>query len=187
MLGKKTYTEQEILKMLKGKKRESEKAFSYIYEMHSQRIYAYCYRVLGSQEDANDIFQESFYKFYDMVKKIDDLKNIPGLLIRITRNLCLNYKRDKKHNFNIDDYSFSTTQDSYEEKELLDLIAKSLELLDFDYREAFVLRQYQGMSYSEISDVTGASVSAVKNRFWRAKEKIKEVLQPYLKDLEENN
>lgn len=187
MLGKKEYTDQELLKMLKGKKREAEKAFSYIYEKHSQRIYAYCLRVIGMPEDANDVFQEAFYKFYDMVQRADSLQNIPGLLIRIARNLCLNFKRDKKHNFNIDDYNFSTIEDGYEHKELLDLISNSLELLEFPYREVFILRQYQGLAYSEISELTGDSVSAVKNRFWRAKEKIKEVLEPYLKDLEENN
>ena len=79
--------------------------------------------------------------------------------------------------------NFFSNDEKYEQKELLDLIAASLELLDFKHREAFVLRQYQGMTYNEISAITGDSVSAIKNRVWRAKEKIKEILSPYLEDL----
>lgn len=180
------YTDSELHKMLKGSRIRSEEAFQFIYNKHSQRIYAYCLRVTGHPEEANDIFQEAFYKFYHSIKKMDDVTNIGGLLLTITRNLSLNYNRDKKSTFNIEDYNFSTYDDSYENKELLDLISKSLELLDFGYREIFVLRQYQGLSYKEIAEITGSTVSGVKNKFWRAKERIKEILEPYLIDIENN-
>ena len=90
------YSEEELLEMLKGKKREQEKAFAYIYNKYSQRIYAYCVRVTSTTEDANDIFQDAFFNFVKKAKKTNDLSNIPGLLLTITRNLCLNYKRDKR-------------------------------------------------------------------------------------------
>ncbi|MBI3258157.1 MAG: RNA polymerase sigma factor [Ignavibacteriae bacterium] len=72
---------------------------------------------------------------------------------------------------------------SYEQKELLDLIARSLELLSFEYREIFILREYDGLSYEEIAEVTGTTVTNAKTRAFRAKQKVKEILQPYLKDL----
>jgi RNA polymerase sigma-70 factor (ECF subfamily) len=76
-----------------------------------------------------------------------------------------------------------TNDVDYEQRELLQILATSLELLDTEQKDAFVLRMYQGLSYNEISKITGDSVSAVKNRVWRAKEKIKEILTPYLEDL----
>ena len=180
------YSDSDLLKMLKGSKKESEEAFQYIYNKHSQRIYAYCLRVTGVPEEANDIFQDAFFKFFNSIKKFDKVSNIGGLILTITRNLCINYNRDKKSKFNIDDYNFSTFDSSYENKELLDLISSSLELLDFDYREIFVLRQYQGMSYKEIAKLQDSTETAVKNKFWRAKGKIKEILKPYLIDIENN-
>ena len=109
-----------------------------------------------------------------------------SFLIRIARNLCINYKRDKRMTFAPLDFEEEDSRMNYEDRELLDLISKALELLDFDFREAFILRQYQGLPYSEIAKITGTKTSTAKNRCWRAKEKIKDILQPYMKDIENN-
>jgi len=111
--------------------------------------------------------------------------NIGGYIITIARNLCLNYKRDRKQLESFEDYmnlSQNDTQESMDNKEQLELIQSALDKLPIEYREAFVLRQYQGYSYQEIADITGDTDSTVKNRVWRAKEKIKSLLAPYLKD-----
>jgi RNA polymerase sigma-70 factor (ECF subfamily) len=73
---------------------------------------------------------------------------------------------------------------NYEREELLNLIAVALEYLDFEYREAFVLRFYQDCSYEQIAELTGASISTVTNRIWRAKDKLKTILKPYLAEFE---
>ncbi len=177
------YSDSELYSKLRGSKKEAETAFAELYSRYSQRIYAYCLRVTGSQDDARDIFQETFTNFYNSSKNKERLENIPGYLITIARNQCINYKRNLKISVNIEDYNVFSTDTGYEQKELLELIARALELLDFEYREAFILRQYQGMSYKEISKITGDSITAVKNRVWRAKEKIKDILEPYMQDL----
>jgi RNA polymerase sigma-70 factor (ECF subfamily) len=180
------YSEDELLRMLKGKKRQQELAFTKIYNQYSQRVYAYCLRILGSSDDANDIFQETFLSFYKEAQKDKEITHLNGLIIRIARNLCLNFKRSNSKLLNIEDFEFSVPHYSYEDKELLDIIANALELLDFEFREAFVLRQYQGLPYSEIAEIVGVKESTAKNRCWRAKEKIKKILQPYMKDIEKN-
>lgn len=171
-------------------RQQCEAAFAELYTRYSQRIYAYCLRVTGNQDDAGDIFQETFIRFFNAAKTSDNINNIIGYLLKIARNLCLNYKRDKKNNISIDDIQLVKTDDSFEQQEMLDLIAMALDTLPFDYKEAFILRQYQGYSYKEISEITNDSVPAVKNRVWRAKEKIKNILSPYLKEFnpkESNN
>jgi RNA polymerase sigma-70 factor (ECF subfamily) len=181
------YSDPELYSMLREKKSRAEAAFAELYARHNQRVYAYCLRVTGNQEEANDIFQDTFYKFFESAKTNRNIENVTGFLITITRNLCLNYKRDKKINLDLDNFSFSTNDTHYEEKEMLELIARALEFLDFSSREVFILRQYQGMSYKEIADITGDSAAAIKNRVWRAKEKIKEILEPYLEDYKNEN
>jgi RNA polymerase sigma-70 factor (ECF subfamily) len=176
------YNDAELFQALKNKK-ESEAAFGEIYARYSQRIFAYCLRIVGNQEDAQDIFQETFLKFYKTTENERIVDNISAFMLTIARNLCLNHKRDHKLTIAFEEFRFSTNDESYEHKELMQLIATALELLDFEYREAFVLRQYHGMSYKEISDIVGDTVSTVKNRVWRAKEKLKDILSPYLEDL----
>lgn len=169
--------------MLSGKRTEAEAAFAELYARYSQRVYAYCLRVTGHSEDAKDIFQETFIKFFDTAKNHEKVENVPGFLLKIARNICINNKREKKPNFSIEDFHTWTNDSDYERKELLQLLASALELLETEYREAFVLRLYQGLSYSEIAKITGESISAIKNRVWRAKEKIKDILTPYLEDM----
>jgi RNA polymerase sigma-70 factor (ECF subfamily) len=57
-----------------------------------------------------------------------------------------------------------------------------MELLEFEYKEAFILREYDGLPYNEIAEITGTTITNAKSRVFRAKQKIKEILQPYLQE-----
>lgn len=177
------YHDADLIAELKKDREQAEKAFSEIYSRYSQRVYAYCLRMLGHFEDAQDVFQETFLKFYDIAPEQNFIDNVPAFLFTIARNLCFNLKRNLKTNINIENFAVVSNDKGYDQKELLQLIARALDLLDFEYREAFILRQYHGLSYDEITHITGESMAAVKNRAWRAKERIKEILAPYLEDL----
>lgn len=179
------YSDNELAQMLSLKKKDAERAFAELYSRYSQRIYAYCLKVTGDSDDARDIFQDTFMKFYNSAKEKTTFNNVPGFLITIARNLCLNFKRNKKPIESLEEYHFNHNSDSihYEEKEMIKLIDEQLDKMGFEYKEAFILRQYQGYSYQEIAEIIGDTPSAIKNRVWRAKEKVKQALAPYLDDL----
>jgi RNA polymerase sigma-70 factor (ECF subfamily) len=65
----------------------------------------------------------------------------------------------------------------------MNLIRSALELLDDSYREAFIMRFYEGLSYKEIAEITGDSVSSLKIRVMRAKDQVRSILSPYINDL----
>jgi RNA polymerase sigma-70 factor (ECF subfamily) len=73
-----------------------------------------------------------------------------------------------------------------ETSEFLQLITAALELIPDDYREVFVLREYEGLSYAEIAEVVDSSLSNVKVRIFRAKQKIREILAPYIREFSED-
>ena len=177
------YNDKQLYEMLGDKKEIAEAAFGELYARYAQRIYAYCLRITGNSDDARDIFQETFLKFFHSVERIKKMDNVAGYLIKIARNQCLNFKRFRRDNVSIEDYNITVNDTSYEQKELLQLVARALDMLDFESREAFILRQYHGLSYNEIASITGASVSSMKSRVWRAKLKLKEILDPFLHDL----
>ncbi|MGQ9819773.1 MAG: RNA polymerase sigma factor [Candidatus Kapaibacteriales bacterium] len=165
-------------------KSESEKAFLELYNRYASRVYAYCNRILDNKEDARDMFQETFIRFYQSAKVDRAMTNVPGFLLRIARNLCLNLKRTRRQNFTLEDYmNFEEYSKLKEKDELLELIKVALTGLNDDLREAFILREYEGMSYSEISEFLGISVALVKVRIFRAKQKIREILAPYIAEL----
>jgi RNA polymerase sigma-70 factor, ECF subfamily len=177
------YTDDELLTLLFGSKAESEVAFTEIYARYSQKIYVYCHRVMEYNDDANDIFQDTFVKFFETFKNYKNLSNIKGMLVRIARNLCLNYKRDEKDTVEFDEMKMPVYDKSSDDEELVDLMEKAIKLLDFEYREVFILRNYQGLSYQDISEILNISHAAVRNRVARSKEKLREILQPYLEEL----
>jgi len=181
-----SYSDEELIALLSKAGREAERAFTALYNRYSSRIHAYCYRIIEDSAYAEDMFQETFIRFYQTAQSGRAITNVPGFMITIARNLCLNYKRDKKDALVLNDFDFFTdTSQNYEQKELLDLIARSLELLSFEYREIFILREYDGLSYEEIAEITGTTVTNAKTRAFRAKQKVKEILSPYLKDISE--
>ncbi|MCX7737107.1 MAG: RNA polymerase sigma factor [Candidatus Kapabacteria bacterium] len=177
------YSDYQLTELLKGNKNDSEKAFTEIYTRYSHRLYAYCLRMVGNTEDASDIFQECFLKFYNSSKNEAYIDNIRAYLFRIARNLCINKKRSHKHFSVLNDDNLISSDTDYADKELMDILISSLDVLDFEYREVFILRQFQGLSYKEIAEITGEPLSTLKNRVWRAKEKLKTILTHYLEDI----
>lgn len=180
-----SYSDKELVELLEGNKSQAEESFKTLYDRYSSMVHAYVLRVLSDEDAAEDIFQEVFIKFYQNVKSDAAKTNIPGFLITIARNLCLNYKRDKRNTVAIEDYEhfFSESSHNYEQQELLELITRALDLVDDAYREAFVLREYSGLSYQEIAEICKITEGNAKSRVFRAKQQIKSILKPYLKDL----
>ncbi len=177
------YTDSELFYQLKGDKRTAEKAFAELYARLSPRIYAYCRRFLGNRDDAMDVFQETFSKFFQSAAQERIMTNVPAFILRIARNLCVNIKRKERTDISYEDYMAYSNDTSSEQKELLALIRAAIKTLPEDYAEVFILREYDGLSYAEIAEVTGESLANVKVRIYRAKQKIRETLAPYLADL----
>lgn len=156
-------------------------AFSEIYARYRGRIYAYVLRMIGDRDRADDIFQETFTRIYrHCIDSGQEVSNAKSYIFTTARNRCLNAIRDKKPTTDVEDFHQIVYQPSYENAELADLVKTSLELLPEHYREAFVLREYDGLSYQEISDITGQPLSSVKIHIFRAKKKLREILTPYL-------
>ncbi len=178
------YDDEKLVAMLGEDKKSAEAAFRVLYDRHAPMVNAYCRKAVGNKEQAEDIFQEAFVRFFRNVKTDYKLTNVPGYLLTIARNLCLNYKRDKKPDVSLDDIELrgDVIQD-YEQRELLELIDLALDLLDFEFKEAFIMREYNELPYKEIAEITGTTLSNAKSRVYRAKKKIKEILNPYLKEL----
>ena len=176
------YNDIELYNMLKSEKKLAEAAFAELYNRYSARIYAYCRRFLGNREDALDVYQETFENFLESAKQNKVMTNVPAYLIKIARNLCVNVRRKDKKSVSFEDYMVPEGNET-DENELINLVKTAIDLLPEEYRDMFILREYDGLSYTEISEVTGNPMTTVKIRLYRAKMKIREILSPYLNDV----
>jgi RNA polymerase sigma-70 factor (ECF subfamily) len=179
------YTDELLFAALKQSGKEKDPAFRELFSRYERKVYVFCLRLSGNPDDANDIFQETFTRFYrQTLKENESVSNILAYLMTSARNVFLNTQRNKVYWSPFDDERIADHVPMYERKELLNMISSALELLEIPYREAFILRFYQGLSYKEISEITGDSVSSLKVRVMRAKDQVRKILQPYIADLQ---
>lgn len=175
-------SDSELCRMLRGSKRESEAAFKELYYRHAPRLHAYCYRIMEHREEAADVFQETFLRFFDLARREREMTNVPGFLLRIARNLCLNRRRNRPRHISIEELDLpSDARPHLENEELQHLIERAVELLDEEFREAFILRECENLSYEYIAELTGTTVSNAKSRVFRARQKLKKLLEPNIK------
>ncbi len=181
------YRDDVLVDIMKGRdKQKASLAFNELYRRYSPTVNAYCTKVMHNKQLAEDLFQECFTRFYKYIHANNPKTNLSAYLITIARNLALNHKRDSKPTVSIEEIDFDYFQNpNYEKKELLDLIDMALELLDHEYREAFVLREYNNLSYREIAGIMNISEVNARSRAFRAKQKIKQILAPYLEEYNE--
>ncbi len=175
------HTDEELFSLMSGGDKQ---AFVELYTRYRSRIYAYALRMLGDRDRANDVFQETFTRIYHRCRKEERLmSNVSAYIFTSARNICLNMIRNNKPTAAVEDYHEIVFQPSHENVELAELVKRSLELLPQHHREVFVLREYNGLSYQEISEITGQSLAAVKVHIYRAKERLRKILSPYLEEV----
>ena len=140
-----------------------------------------------------DIVQNVFLKFFENLNVIRNKSSINFWLFKTARNEIYTYYRRKKIRIDqfgvadsdeIDISGGSTVDIEYEKKELKELILGELELMAYDQKEVFVLKEYAGLSYKEIASVMGIEENLVKSRLFKTRQKLVKRLGPLI--LEEN-
>ena len=177
--------EKELLEQLSGDKAQADNAFKIIYRKYSPRIMAYCKRMLNNDKIAEDIFQETFIRFYQKAAGDRPNYSIAGFLITIARNLCFDHKRKKNNMVPFEDFHSVFADESEENREdKIKLVIMALDLLELKDKEPLILRLYEGFSYDEIAEIYSISPGNARKRVFRAKLKLKEILEPYYHEFE---
>ena len=180
----KKYSDLELISIMSESKQNEELGFNELYDRYDSMVRAYVMTVVRDKDLTEDIVQETFIRFYKTIKNGNDFPNVPGFLITVARNNCLNKKRQSKPKSQIDEYELEYDyNDGYENKELLELVIMSTEFLKDKYRRAFILKEFEGFKYREIAEIESIAIATAKIRVMRARKMIINTLKPYIKDL----
>lgn len=159
-------------------------AFKTLYDRYKAQMFIYCLRMMNDRDAAKDILQEVFIRVHTNRERFEPGTNFPGWIHTIARNLCLNARRDTKDHTSFDETaSYGRSASSDQDVALQDRLASEIARLPDIYREAVVMREYEGRSYQEIVDITGLAMSTVKFRIFKAREMLRERLAWSLDDL----
>ena len=143
-------------------------------------IYALAYRVIGREEDARDVAQETFLRAFRALGGFKGQAKFSSWLYRITLNLCRDWIRRERRTpvaqppEGVDLLELageSTPTESIEDlvskKELGRAVAKAMANLPDEQRTAIILKEYHGLTFQEIAELLDCPLSTVKTRLYQ--------------------
>ncbi|MDI6727331.1 MAG: sigma-70 family RNA polymerase sigma factor [Thermodesulfovibrionales bacterium] len=157
--------------------------YAVLVERYKNMVYNIAYRMLGDDEAANDMAQESFISAYVALKDFKKGAKFSSWLCSIAINKCRDYLRSKKDNISIDEIAevstskIATPENVLYEKQAEQNIQAALSALPGDYREAIVLKHIEGLDYREMENILGVSENVLKVRAHRGREMLKRLLK----------
>jgi len=187
--------EQLVEKFQKGQN----EAFDELVRQYQQVVLSTAYRLLNDRQDAEDAAQDIFVKVYQALDNFQPDAKFSTWLYRITVNHCLNVLRARKRRrwlsvfssyqkespsqlSHIPDESHNP-ENQLEQSERERIVKLAINSLPASQRTALILHRYQGLSYKEVAEVMGTSVSSVESRIHRAKKQLGHYLKKYVNEL----
>jgi RNA polymerase sigma-70 factor (ECF subfamily) len=190
-LPKRTTDELLLQRAVEGE----QAAFRELYDRYRQPIFRFAYRLLGSVEIAEDITHDCFLS---LIHKPENFRpergSLKTYLYAAARNLAFKHFRDTGREAEMDQVA-EEPRDSHRREPLRRLLDEELAAqvreavfrLPPLQREVLILFEYEGLSLSEVAEIAGTDVGAIKSRLYRARERLKRCLQPYLDSNQELN
>lgn len=172
MANYKSYTDQELLALLKTK---DELAYKEIYERFWSILYRHARRMLTDEEEAEDVVQEVFLTLWNKANNIELRTSLPNYLYTVARNKIFDHfdhtKVKARYMASLEKF---IEQGNYEtdylirEKQLFLLIQQEIECLPEKMREIFKLSRNSNLSYQEIAERLSVTENVVRNQISRA-------------------
>jgi RNA polymerase sigma-70 factor, ECF subfamily len=173
-------------------------AFETLVERYQNRLVGILFHLVGNRDEAEDLCQEVFLRIYKARKGYRPRAKFSTWLFTIANNLALNFLRSKGRNPSVPIGGSSndskavvsmgrqlagregTPSTEMRQAELSEIVRDALAVLNEDQKLAVLLNKFEEMSYAEIADVMGRSPAAVKSLLARARNQLREQLEPYL-------
>ncbi len=161
-------------------------AFGKLIEAFQGPVYNLAYRMLNNSGEAEEAAQEAFVRAWTKLNMYDPKRKFSTWLLSITSNYCIDQIRKRRALLLSIDEPLpphpALTSDKAKgpeaqmaSSEQQDLVQGLLQELPEEYRTAVILRYWQEMSYEEIAETTGSTISAIKSRLFRARKQLAEI------------
>ena len=158
------------------------RAYAGLVQRHQGRLVRYARHALGNREDAEEAVQDAFLRAYRSLHRCDDPEGFGPWLFVILANRCRTRSAQAARRAQVvmpDDVAIegATIRDGGEDSAWRDALQWALARLAPHYREAFLLKYVEELSYEEMAEITGVGTSALKMRAKRACEQLRMMLE----------
>jgi RNA polymerase sigma-70 factor (ECF subfamily) len=165
-------------------------AFEQLYRRYSGLVFSLCLRILKSDSEAEDLTQEAFLLLFRKIHTFRGEAKFSTWLHRLTINLALMRLRKKRH----PEVSLDATLERSEEdpRPLMELggpdlrlsgvldhinLRRAIDQLPEGYKEMFILHDVEGYEHQEIAEILGCSAGNSKSQLYKARLRLRELLQ----------
>lgn len=148
------------------------------------KLFRFATRLLGDADEAQDLVQDVLIKVWDRHEEMDRLENMEAWCMRITRNMAFDRLKSAKRkrtemlsqDMEISQGEGETPYQDLETRDTLEQIGGLMDTLPDKQRQVMELRDVEGFSYKEISDILEIDINQVKVSLFRARKQIREQL-----------
>lgn len=182
------------MQLMLAVQRGDDAAFEALFRKYVRQVVAFALSFVGSQARAEEVAQEAFVRVYQTRGRYQPAARFTTWLYRIVTNLCVSDARRPEHRVmtvlrsregsadppadagDLPDEQTQTGEEHLLARENLDRIRGVLERLPSQQRAALLLARVEGLSYDEVAQTLGSSVSAVKSLIHRATSSMRDEL-----------
>jgi RNA polymerase sigma-70 factor (ECF subfamily) len=171
----------------------NEKSFEQLVDQYQEMIGSVCMGFVQNQTEAEELTQDVFVEVFQSIQRFQGNSKLSTWLYRIAVNKSINLVNHKKRKRQINkvsmffgfgeekekdfkDHGYRSAEQNMENEELKKALEQALAKLPENQRTAFVLRKYEELSYTEMSEIMEVSVSAIESLIHRASKNMKKHL-----------
>jgi RNA polymerase sigma-70 factor (ECF subfamily) len=180
--------DEEIENRIKRVQAGEIQEFAYIVQMYQKQLFVYCWRLLGSRQEAEDAVQDVLVKAFEKIGMYRPSVSFSSWLYKMAYHHCLNSIRRRKlqRKFGLGLFIKDTAVDSaaqvMERQLFSEPLSKALDQLTVEERNVLVLRIFAEKPFAEIGEIMNKSPEAVKKKYGRTRSKLKKLLDQIEED-----
>jgi RNA polymerase sigma-70 factor, ECF subfamily len=180
---------ERIDALVKAAREGDRNAFMAIVEAYQRRVFMLAYSVLRDREDALDVVQETFLRFYRKADLYRPGNSFQGWLLRIAKNICVDHyrkntrrRRELESPKSLDDLQLAAAPDPAlaGAGEMREATRRCIDRLAGRQRLVFVLRHVDELQFNEISETMNISLGTAKSLHFKAIRNLRKWLTPYM-------
>ena len=176
--------ERELIARLQ---KRDEAAFEELIRQYEKKVYTLCFRMCGNSEDAEEAAQDAFLALWRGIDRFRQESSLSTWIYRLATNACIDMLRRRKKqsgSVSLDDEELFVDavdtspqpQETVEHRETQKLLQEGLSALPEEYRKVLILREIEGLSYTEIAESASIELGTVKSRISRGRSLLRNFL-----------
>ena len=176
--------ERELIARLQ---KRDEAAFEELIRQYEKKVYTLCFRMCGNSEDAEEAAQDAFLALWRGIDRFRQESSLSTWIYRLATNACIDTLRRRKKqsgSVSLDDEELFVDavdtspqpQETVESREAQKLLQEGLSALPEEYRKVLILREIEGLSYTEIAESASIELGTVKSRISRGRSLLRNFL-----------